>query len=166
MPQEIPHGKIDQSAYKRKDDYLYRVSIKSLIRNNEGLVLVVKESGRTWWDLPGGGMDHGEDIKSAIARELLEEVGLVGDFTYTIIDVDEPAYLPNANILQIRLIYEVIPLNLPSRHGIDTDEIAYINPSTLKDSMKQVEKKIYEYSNRVSARTISIENEIINPPCH
>lgn len=70
-----PHGIIDQSELGRKTDYLYRVSIKGLIRNSKDEVLVVKEAGRTWWDLPGGGMDHDEDIKSALAREMHEEVG-------------------------------------------------------------------------------------------
>ena len=73
-----PHGIIDQSELGRKTDYLYRVSIKGLIRDTNGQVLVVKETGRTWWDLPGGGMDHDESIKSALAREMHEEVGLTG----------------------------------------------------------------------------------------
>jgi 8-oxo-dGTP diphosphatase len=29
------------------------------------------------WDLPGGGVDPGEDIKQACSREILEEAGLV-----------------------------------------------------------------------------------------
>jgi 8-oxo-dGTP pyrophosphatase MutT (NUDIX family) len=65
--------------------------------NDQGEVLVVKEVGRTWWDLPGGGMDHGEDIKSALARELKEEVNLSSNFTYRVIDVEDPAYLSHAN---------------------------------------------------------------------
>ena len=40
-----------------KRDYLYRVSIKALIYNDAGQILVVKEDGRPLWDLPGGGMD-------------------------------------------------------------------------------------------------------------
>ena len=63
----------------RRTDYLYRISLKGLIRNDAGEVLVVKEAGRDWWDLPGGGMDHGEDIKFALAREMKEEVNMEGD---------------------------------------------------------------------------------------
>lgn len=141
-----PHGEIDQSALNRKNDYLYRISIKSLIKNKEGQVLVVKELGRTWWDLPGGGMDHGEDIKSAIARELEEEVNFIGDFKYSVIDVDDPAYLSNANVLQVRLVFEVIPELMPLEAGSDADEIMYIDPSELKNSQNEVERRVYEYS--------------------
>ena len=38
-------------------DCLYRISLKALIYNDVGQILVVKEIDRTYWDLPGGGMD-------------------------------------------------------------------------------------------------------------
>jgi 8-oxo-dGTP diphosphatase len=141
-----PHGVINQSHINRKDDYLYRISIKCLIRNHEGNILVVKESGRPYWDLPGGGMDHGEDIKAAIARELNEEVGLESDFEYHIIAVEDPAYLPNAQVLQVRLIFSVSPSILPSRPGEEGDELLYIDPKTVEGSSHQPEKRVYQYS--------------------
>lgn len=141
-----PHGIIDQSELGRKTDYLYRVSIKGLIRNPDGEVLVVKETGRTWWDLPGGGMDHGENIKSALAREMHEEVGLTGDFTYKVIAVDNPGFLSHANVWQLRLIFEVMPETLPTEAGNDADEIHYINPSELRDSEHSAERSVFEYS--------------------
>lgn len=93
-----PHGVIDQSHIHRKSDYLFRMSIKCLIKNKDGMVLVVKESGRTWWDLPGGGMDHGETIKEAMARELYEEVSLTGDFNHRLLTIENPTFLAHANV--------------------------------------------------------------------
>lgn len=149
MRNKHPHGLIDQSALGRKDDYLYRVSIKGLIMNNKGEVLVVKEAGRTWWDLPGGGMDHEEDIKTAIARELKEEVNLEGEFTYRVIDVDNPIYLENANVYQVRLIFQVVPEIMQFSAGVDADEISYMNIDALKNSDNPVERKVYEYTRLV-----------------
>lgn len=140
------HGIIDQSELGRKNDYLYRVSIKGLIRNEKGEVLVVKESGRTWWDLPGGGMDHDESIKSALAREMHEEVGLSGDFTYKVIAVENPGFLTHANVWQLRLIFEVMPDILPSEAGDDADEINFINPAELNNSEHSAERSVYKYA--------------------
>ena len=56
-------------------------------------MLVVKEAGRNWWDLPGGGMDHGETINEAIARELKEEVDLNGDFSSAILRIQHTSKL-------------------------------------------------------------------------
>jgi len=58
----------------------YRVSVKALIRNDDGEVLVVKEH-QDKWELPGGGLDHGESIHDGLKRELLEELGIENDFT-------------------------------------------------------------------------------------
>ncbi|HEX6416632.1 MAG TPA: NUDIX hydrolase [Candidatus Saccharimonadales bacterium] len=143
-----PHGTVlHTESSSRKTDYLYRISLKCLIRNAAGEVLVVKETGRDWWDLPGGGMDHGEDIRTALARETFEEVGLRGEFSYRIIDVDEPALLEAHNFWQLRLIFEIIPENMNFDGGEDGDEIAFMDPSIFKESASKTEQRIYRYAN-------------------
>ena len=149
MQDRTAHGNIDQSAISRKNDYLYRLSIKALIQNENGEVLVVKETGRSWWDLPGGGMDHEESIKAAIARELKEEVNLNGDFTYKVISVDEPAFLEHASLWQVRLVFLVKPDMMQFSPGEDGDDLTFINPSTLKDSSHDAERSVYLYSQLV-----------------
>jgi 8-oxo-dGTP pyrophosphatase MutT (NUDIX family) len=37
---------------------------------------MVKEVTDAWWALPGGGIDHGEAIESALVREVEEELGV------------------------------------------------------------------------------------------
>ena len=143
---ESLHGIINHSHIERKTDYLYRVSIKGFIRRDDGCVLVVKEAGRTYWDLPGGGMDHGESIKSSIARELNEEVSLKGDFDYRVIAVEEPQILPNAKVWQLRLVFDIAPAEMNFERGEDGDEILFINPNILKDSSHPVERRVYEYT--------------------
>jgi ADP-ribose pyrophosphatase YjhB (NUDIX family) len=91
-------------------------------------------------------MDHEEGIKQAIARELQEEVGLSGDFTYRVIAVEEPALLDRVLVWQIRMIFEVKPTNMSFEPGEDGDEISFIDPKNLKDSEKSVERRVYEYS--------------------
>ena len=126
-------------------DSLYRISLKCLIKNEMGQVLVVKEAGRTSWDLPGGGMDHGENIASAIARELKEEIGLVGAFSYSIIGLDEPVRLTTRDIWQIRIIFEVRPEQMTFQPGKDSDEIAFMNPEILVPSIQQSLEKSWSH---------------------
>lgn len=145
-----PYGVINQSSLGRKDDYLYRISIKGLVRNEQGEVLVVKEAGRTWWDLPGGGMDHNENIKTALAREMAEEVGLVGDFWHRVIAVDEPRFLEHVNVWQVRLVFGVTPKNYEFEVGPDADELKFINPEELKNSDYLAERSIFGYVKEAS----------------
>ena len=51
MSEQISHGTINHTTSLRKTDYLYRVSMKGIVKNDKGEVLVVKETGRDWWDL-------------------------------------------------------------------------------------------------------------------
>jgi len=150
MSEQNSLGIINHETSHRKTDYLYRISIKGLIKNEKGEVLVVKETGRNYWDLPGGGMDHAENIKLAITRELKEEVNLSGDFTYKIIDVDDPAYLEMHDFWQVRLVFEVKPDDMVFSAGEDGDEIAFINPDTFKDSESATERTIYDYASLTS----------------
>lgn len=68
----INHGKYPNT--------FYRVSIKALIGNDNGEILVVKEH-QNKWELPGEGIDHGESIHESLKRELNEELGIKNDFT-------------------------------------------------------------------------------------
>jgi ADP-ribose pyrophosphatase YjhB (NUDIX family) len=149
-----PHGVVSHDLPStRKTDYLFRVSLKCLIRNDKGQVLVVKETGRDHWDLPGGGMDHGEDLRSAIAREMTEEVNLSGDFAFTIIAVEEPKHLATHGFWQLRLIFAVDPSSMSFEAGEDGDEIAFLDPHIFKGSTSKTERRILEYT-QITSRPV------------
>ena len=58
-------------------DSFHRVTIKGMCVR-QGRLLLVKESTKLSgkWELPGGGLDFGEDIKEGFKREIKEEMGL------------------------------------------------------------------------------------------
>lgn len=56
-------------------DCFYRVSVKALVIDEQGRFLLQKEA-RGVWDLPGGGLDFGEEPTAALRREVAEEAGL------------------------------------------------------------------------------------------
>lgn len=56
-------------------DCFYRVSVKALIEDKDNRFLLAKETDGTW-DFPGGGLEFGEDIQTALQREVQEELGL------------------------------------------------------------------------------------------
>ena len=138
------HGAIQHEGSDRIDS-LIRVSLKSVIFDEQGRLLVVKETGRDWWDLPGGGLDHGESIKQALARELHEEVALTGDFQYRTILAEDPHFLKDHNLYQMRIIFVVSPENMVFAAGVDADEIQFVDLETYRDSSVLTERRIYEY---------------------
>ncbi len=57
-------------------DAFYRISIKMLIKDNDDKLLVVQDTTNDTWEVPGGGLDHGERIKQTATREIQEELGV------------------------------------------------------------------------------------------
>ena len=114
---------------ERTDD-LFRVSIKALIYNEAGQILVVKEHGLNW-GLPGGGMDFGETFESALTRELEEEAGYTGGFSYEVIDTAHPMYLEGIQAWQVLVVCRVIPEHFDFSVGVDTEAMKFIDPEDL-----------------------------------
>jgi TDG/mug DNA glycosylase family protein len=56
-----------------------RPAVRALVLDESDRTLLVQfrdDAGQTWWATPGGGIDEGEDVESALRRELAEELGL------------------------------------------------------------------------------------------
>src|SRR5690349_283376 len=57
----------------------YRISVKAAIRDNQGHILLLREADGSW-ELPGGGLEHGEDARQALGREIAEETDMTEDW--------------------------------------------------------------------------------------
>jgi 8-oxo-dGTP diphosphatase len=57
----------------------YRVSVKGIMIDHQGRVLLSRENDDKW-DMLGGGLDHDEDPIAGLRREVKEETGL--EITY------------------------------------------------------------------------------------
>lgn len=69
---------------KRAEDLPYRPCVGVMLLNAEGLAWIGRradhggepEGAGTWWQMPQGGMDEGEDPEDAARRELYEETAV------------------------------------------------------------------------------------------
>jgi 8-oxo-dGTP diphosphatase len=53
----------------------YRISIKGIVVDEDGRILLSREENGMW-EMLGGGIDHGEDPVACLKREIMEETGL------------------------------------------------------------------------------------------
>ena len=113
----------------------YRVSLKAVIRNNNGEVLVNKEGTSDTWNLPGGGWDHGETEHAALARELQEEVGYTGDFKSTPFKT-AVFWLESKQAYLLWIVYDVTTENMNFGVGDDSTEIAFIHPHEFRKNAR------------------------------
>jgi len=54
------------------------MGVTGAVFDEQGRVLLVRQSYNPGWRLPGGGIERGEPPRDAVLRELAEEVGLSG----------------------------------------------------------------------------------------
>lgn len=59
-----------------QSELIQRSSVYAVIRNENGILLVLDQTSEKRWDLPGGGIEKGENIFHALKREIKEETGL------------------------------------------------------------------------------------------
>lgn len=59
----------------------FRIAVRGLVYNDAGQILLLRRSRPArgemgYWELPGGGLDHGESPQQALSREVMEETRL------------------------------------------------------------------------------------------
>jgi len=84
------------------DPCYYRVSVKGLVRDGQGkIMLLLQDDG--YWELPGGGLEHDENPQDCLIREVKEETGLT---------VTSVAAAPSYFVTVQRLGYETFIANV------------------------------------------------------
>jgi len=101
-----------------------RVRVSGLIYTDSSIVMVKHlKNGHSYWLLPGGGIKIGETTKTALKRELKEELNLkivVKDFLF----VAEALFFEEDHIVQLVFNTEVKNLN-EIRIGIDKRVVGF-----------------------------------------
>lgn len=76
----ITQNDIDPNFVERDGiEYRDRFAARAVLKDDLGRVTLLFASTRGYYKLPGGGVEQGEDMSLALARELLEEVGAEAD---------------------------------------------------------------------------------------
>jgi 8-oxo-dGTP diphosphatase len=82
-----------------------RVRVAAIIPSGEGILLVRHEKdGQTYHLLPGGGVEPGETVAAALAREVLEETGLLCDLVAPLFISDSIAPDGTRHIVQLTFL--------------------------------------------------------------
>lgn len=113
----------------------YRVSLKAVIRDEQGGVLVNKEGDSDTWNLPGGGWDHGETEHEALARELKEELGYEEGFT-SAIRATTTMWVETKQAYLLWIVYDIVPETMNFSVGEDSTEIAFIHPDEFRKNAR------------------------------
>lgn len=84
----------ESDIYSEKENldpngFKVRRAARAVVLNQQGNVALLKANAYSYHKLPGGGVEPGEDMKVALQRELLEEIGCQADITSEIGEIIE-----------------------------------------------------------------------------
>lgn len=65
----------EQTTQEELATYRVRPAARAVVTDSEGKVALLRVGKHGYYKLPGGGIDEGEDIPTALARECMEEIG-------------------------------------------------------------------------------------------
>ena len=126
----------------------YRVSAKALIKNDTSDILCIKE-GAEYWELPGGGIDFGEDARQTLARELKEEISYHGDFDFKFLGWEQ-FFDQQDDVWKLKMVYRTELENFNFR-AHDATTMQWLRPEKFADSKFDEEKLIYKYGTMKNA---------------
>ena len=116
------------------------MSVKALILNEARDAFLICKEDNGKWELPGGGLEWDADIKSELAREVREEIGLTTTWI-----ADYPCYF-FTSVFELRpsdaggraagILYETVVENLDFTPSEECVEIAFVNRDTVRDDMR------------------------------
>lgn len=68
---------VNEKATRSDKRCTYRLSVKALVYNDSKDKFLICRHTEGFWDIPGGGLEHGPDPKEDLSREIFEEMGLI-----------------------------------------------------------------------------------------
>ncbi|MDJ0920349.1 MAG: NUDIX domain-containing protein [Henriciella sp.] len=111
------------------------LGVRAAVENSDGAILIVRHTYTPGWYLPGGGVEHGEPVLDALARELREEGGvdLIGaPALYGV--YSNHRIMRNDHVIFYRVKADQWQLCTPD-HGGEIAEVAWVQPGDVPDDI-------------------------------
>ena len=51
-------------------------AVSAIVPDSDGRILLIRRTDNNYWSIPGGGVEPGESVSQATAREVMEETGI------------------------------------------------------------------------------------------
>jgi 8-oxo-dGTP pyrophosphatase MutT (NUDIX family) len=106
------------------------IGVRAVVIDPDGRVFLVKHSYVAGWHLPGGGVEAGETVAQALARELLEEGGITIDKTPQLRGIFFNARISRRDHVAVYLVREFTQGGGP-RHAHEIIDHGFFAPNAL-----------------------------------
>jgi len=110
-------------------------AVSALVTDHEGRILLIQRTDNGYWSIPGGGMEPGESLRQAVAREVWEETGMECEVTGLVGIYSDPAHVAAYDNGEVRQEFSICfttrLLGGVIRTSGESSEVRFVAPADL-----------------------------------
>jgi ADP-ribose pyrophosphatase YjhB (NUDIX family) len=112
-------------------------AVSAIVTNEAGSILLILRTDNGYWSIPGGGVEPGETLKEATAREVREETGIDCEVTRLVGIYSDPhhvaAYADGEVRQEFSICFTTRILGGEISTSDESAEVRFVNPDDIPD---------------------------------
>lgn len=110
-----------------------KVAMSALVQDEHGRILMIRRTDNDKYSIPGGGLEAGETVAQAVAREVMEETGIEVDATELIGVFSNPDHVIAYDDGEVRqefsLCFRANPIGGTPQTSSESKEVRWVDPA-------------------------------------
>ncbi|WP_328712258.1 NUDIX domain-containing protein [Nocardia salmonicida] len=112
-----------------------KVAVSAVVLDKSGRILMIRRTDNDLYAIPGGGLEAGETVSEAVAREVLEETGIRVEVTDLVGVFSNPGHVIAYDDGEVRqefsICFRARPTGGSLRTSEESKEVLWVTPGAL-----------------------------------
>ncbi|MFD4432895.1 NUDIX hydrolase [Nocardia sp. NPDC058497] len=113
-----------------------KVAVSAVVLDDAGRILMIRRTDNDLYAIPGGGLEAGETVSEAVAREVLEETGISVEVTDLVGVFSNPEHVIAYDDGEVRqefsICFRARPIGGSLRTSDESKEVLWVAPAEVK----------------------------------
>jgi ADP-ribose pyrophosphatase YjhB (NUDIX family) len=112
-------------------------AVSAIVTDEHGRILLIRRTDNNYWSIPGGGVNPGESVSDAAAREVKEETGIDCQVTGLVGIYSDPNHVAAYDDGEVRQEFSICftthTLGGSIRTSAESSEVRFVSPGAISD---------------------------------
>jgi ADP-ribose pyrophosphatase YjhB (NUDIX family) len=112
-------------------------AVSAIVPDRQGRILLIRRTDNNYWSIPGGGVEPGESLRDAVAREVSEETGIDCEVTGLAGIYSDPQHVAAYDDGEVRQEFSICFITCllggTIRTSDESSEVKFVPPAEISD---------------------------------